>query len=169
MIKSHNLPNKAMREVPRQQRLRQWVEAQLSATTSAFEPASQDASFRRYFRVRVDDQSFIVMDAPPEHEDCRPFVRVAVLMADAGVHVPRVIAHDYEHGFLLLSDLGTTSYLQALTQDNADDLFRAAVNTLVQPASVIVSHVNEGATAGGKVRAGTRTAARSVLLEISCA
>lgn len=131
MIKSHNLPNKAMREVPRQQRLRQWVEAQLSATMSAFEPASQDASFRRYFRVRVDDQSFIVMDAPPEHEDCRPFVRVAELMADAGVHVPRVIAHDYEHGFLLLSDLGTTSYLQALTEDNADDLFRAAVSTLV--------------------------------------
>ena len=98
---------------------------------SAFEPASQDASFRRYFRVRVDDQSFIVMDAPPEHEDCRPFVRVAELMADAGVHVPRVIAHDYEHGFLLLSDLGTTSYLQALTEDNADDLFRAAVSTLV--------------------------------------
>ncbi len=132
MIKSHNFPNKAMREVPRQQRLRQWVEAQLNATVLAFEPASQDASFRRYFRVRADDQSFIVMDAPPEREDCRTFVRVATLMVDAGVHVPRVIAHDYEHGFLLLSDLGTTSYLQTLNQDNADDLFRDAVNTLVR-------------------------------------
>jgi len=121
-----------MREVPRQQQLRQWVEAQLGAAVSAFEPASQDASFRRYFRVRADGTSFVVMDAPPECEDCRPFVRVAALMADAGVHVPRVIAHDYERGFLLLSDLGTTSYLQALNEDTADGLFRDAVNALVR-------------------------------------
>jgi hypothetical protein len=132
MIKSHNFQNKAMRKVARQQQLRQWVEAQLNAVVVTLEPASQDASFRRYFRVHTDGASFIVMDAPPEHEDCRPFVRVAALMADAGVHVPRVIARDLEHGFLLLSDLGTQSYLQALNDGAADDLFRAAIDTLVR-------------------------------------
>ncbi|HUO44103.1 MAG TPA: phosphotransferase [Burkholderiales bacterium] len=121
-----------MREEPRRQQLRQWVETQLGAAPSTFEPASQDASFRRYFRARVADISFIVMDAPPEHEDCRPFVRVAALMADAGVHVPRVIAQDLERGFLLLSDLGTVSYLHALNEDNADALFLDAMDALVR-------------------------------------
>ncbi len=72
------------------------------------------------------------MDAPPEHEDCRPFVRVARLLAEAGVHVPRVIAEDLDQGFLLLSDLGTTSYLQALGNDTADELFRDAIHALLR-------------------------------------
>jgi aminoglycoside/choline kinase family phosphotransferase len=96
------------------------------------EPASADASFRRYFRVRAPGGSLIVMDAPPEHEDCRPFVRVARLLAEAGVHVPLVIAEDLEQGFLLLSDLGTTSYLQALKNDTADELFRDAIEALLR-------------------------------------
>jgi len=132
MIKSHNFPNKAMREVPRQQQLRQWVEARLNAAVPALEPASQDASFRRYFRVRVDGGSFIAMDAPPEREDCRPFVRVAALMAAAGVHVPDILAQDLERGFLLLSDLGTTSYLQALNEGSADGLLRDALDALLR-------------------------------------
>jgi N-acetylmuramate 1-kinase len=121
-----------MRRVDRRQQLQRWVEAQLNASPLVFEPASADASFRRYFRVRAAGRSLIVMDAPPEHEDCRPFVRVAHLLAEAGVHVPRVIAEDLEQGFLLLSDLGTTSYLQALNNDTADELFRDAVEALLR-------------------------------------
>ncbi len=121
-----------MRRVDRQQQLQRWIEARLNASPVALEPASTDASFRRYFRVRAAGQSLIAMDAPPEHEDCRPFVRVAGLMAEAGVHVPRVIAQDLERGFLLLSDLGTTGYLQALNDDNADELFRDAIDALLR-------------------------------------
>jgi N-acetylmuramate 1-kinase len=121
-----------MRRVDRGQQLQRWIEARLNASPLVFEPASADASFRRYFRVRAAGRSLIVMDAPPEHEDCRPFVRVARMLAEAGVHVPRVIAEDLEQGFLLLSDLGTTSYLQALNNDTADGLFRDATEALLR-------------------------------------
>ena len=121
-----------MRRVDRRQQLQRWVEQQLHASTLALEPASADASFRRYFRVQCADESLIVMDAPPAHEDCHAFVRVAAMLAQAGVNVPRVIAQNLEHGFLLLSDLGTTSYLQALNESSADDLFRDATGALLR-------------------------------------
>jgi len=78
-------------------------------------------------------RTLIVMDAPPPREDCRPFVRVASLLADAGVHAPVVHAEDLERGYLLLSDLGTTTYLQALAEPaaNADALFADALDSLV--------------------------------------
>jgi len=121
-----------MRGVDRHRELLLWIEAQLNARALALEPASADASFRRYFRVRAAGQSYIVMDAPPALEDCRPFVRAAELMAQAGVHVPHVIAQDLAQGFLLLTDLGTTSYLQALNAGSADALFRDATDTLLR-------------------------------------
>ena len=121
-----------MRGVDRQSELKCWVESRLSVSPLELEPASADASFRRYFRVRSAGESFIVMDAPPAHEDCRPFVRIAGLMADAGLNVPRVIAEDFERGFLLLSDLGTAGYLQALNADSADALFRDAIDALLR-------------------------------------
>lgn len=72
------------------------------------------------------------MDAPPDREDSRPFVQVAELMRAAGVHVPRIIAQDLDRGFLLLSDLGTTTYLKALNADNADPLFSDAMEALLR-------------------------------------
>jgi aminoglycoside/choline kinase family phosphotransferase len=74
----------------------------------------------------------IVMDAPPEHEDCRPFLHVARLFEDAGTHVPHVYAQDLEQGFLLLSDLGNTTYLQALTPQNARAMYGAATDALIK-------------------------------------
>ncbi len=121
-----------MRRVDRRQQLQRWIESRLSASPLALDPVSADASFRRYFRVRASGQSLIVMDAPPEHEDCRPFVRIACLLAEAGVNVPRVIAEDLERGFLLLSDLGTTSYLHALNDTSADGLFCDAIDALLR-------------------------------------
>jgi aminoglycoside/choline kinase family phosphotransferase len=76
--------------------------------------ASADASFRRYLRIDSDHGSRIIMDAPPHLEDCAPFVRVAQLMAQAGVSVPEVLAWDPRHGFLLLSDLGPQTMLQVM-------------------------------------------------------
>jgi aminoglycoside/choline kinase family phosphotransferase len=94
-------------------------------------PASADASFRRYFRVTSGAKTWIAMDAPPPQEDCRPFVRVAGLMREAGLHVPQVVAQEMERGFLLLSDLGTTTFLNGFTADNPDALFSDAIDALI--------------------------------------
>lgn len=111
--------------------VQEWLAAQIGSASFSLEPASEDASFRRYFRVAREARTWIVMDAPPEREDCRPFVRVAELMREAGLHVPEIIAQDVPRGLLLLSDLGTTTYLSALTRDNADRLFGDAIEALL--------------------------------------
>ena len=111
------------------QALQDWVAAQRPGQTFTLAPASADASFRRYFRVSLAGESLIVMDAPPGHEDCRPFVQVAGLFA--GVHVPAILAADLEQGFLLLEDLGSTTYLDVLTPDNARSLYLDAIDALV--------------------------------------
>ncbi|MBD3670974.1 MAG: phosphotransferase, partial [Gammaproteobacteria bacterium] len=96
-------------------------------------PASADASFRRYFRATPADGSepLIVMDAPPEHEDCKPFIHVAGMMLDMGLHVPRVLGQDLEQGFLLLSDLGSESYLSRLDRESVEGLYGDALDALV--------------------------------------
>lgn len=104
-----------------------WGEVPVGSLTAA----SSDASFRRYFRWAGEGRSLIVMDAPPPQEDCRPFVQVAALLAEAGVHVPRILAQDLERGFLLLSDLGTLTYLEVINPANADDYFQAAIEALL--------------------------------------
>ena len=72
------------------------------------------------------------MDAPPPHEDCRPFVRIAGIFGKAGIHVPEILAQDIEKGFLLLTDLGNTTYLDVLNNDNADALYAEASDSLVR-------------------------------------
>ncbi len=97
--------------------------------------ASADASFRRYLRIQGRAQSFIVMDAPPPREDVRPFVRVALLLQQAGLNAPRVLASQAEQGFLLLTDLGDRVYLDALSAasaQQADVLMRDAIATLTR-------------------------------------
>lgn len=111
--------------------LRAWLAGRLAGADYSLAPASADASFRRYFRVTFAGGTRIVMDAPPDREDCRPFVKVARLMADAGLHVPEVQQADVDRGFLLLSDLGDTTYLKALDDANADALFGDAISALV--------------------------------------
>lgn len=96
------------------------------------EPASADASFRRYFRVFSDHGSHIVMDAPPTHEDCRPWLHVARLFRAAGANTPEILAENLAEGFLLISDLGSTTYLSALTEDTADQMYRDANAALVK-------------------------------------
>ena len=110
-----------------------WLARQFPGQPLSVAPASADASFRRYFRITFDDgQTRIVMDAPPEHEDCRPFVHVAGLLHEAGVHAPEILAQDLDRGLLLLTDLGSTTYLDALDASNADVLFRDALDALVK-------------------------------------
>ena len=110
---------------------------------NSLRPASADASFRRYLRIEAaDGQSLIIMDAPPDKEDCRPFVQVAGLMHTAGLRVPQVLAWDQAQGFMLLSDLGAQTMMQVLGAmpapalplrgQAAHDLFLAAIDTLVR-------------------------------------
>ena len=120
----------------RRSRLERWLAAELRGARFALTPASEDASFRRYFRATLDDgRSFVIMDAPPEKEDCRPFVHIARLLHDAGVHAPEVHAADLAAGFLLLSDLGTRTYLAELDAGNADALLRDAIDALCAGSS----------------------------------
>ncbi|AXQ30755.1 aminoglycoside phosphotransferase [Solimonas sp. K1W22B-7] len=117
---------------PRAQRAREWALRELGLSTADFAPASADASFRRYFRLEHQGQSWVLMDAPPEREDCRPFIRIAGLLLDAGLHGPRVLAQNLEEGYLLLSDLGRQTFLHVITPDNADALFADAIAALIQ-------------------------------------
>jgi N-acetylmuramate 1-kinase len=110
-----------------------WLRHELRAAAFILTPASEDASFRRYWRATLEDgSSYVAMDAPPDKEDCRAFVRVARMLADAGVHAPQVMAQDLDQGFLLLSDLGTRTYLQELNAGNASALFAEATDALLR-------------------------------------
>ncbi len=95
-------------------------------------PASTDASFRRYFRLRSSAISFVAMDAPPPQEDCLPFVRIAGYLEVMGLNVPRIVEADLERGFLLLSDLGSTQYLKHLREnpEEAGQLYGDAIAAL---------------------------------------
>ena len=125
----------------RLQHLKVWLDEQLTtlfdeqgwgivppATLTA---ASSDASFWRYFRWEGDGKSFIVMDAPPPQENCKPFVDIAFLLAKSGINVPKIYAEDLERGFLLLNDLGNKTYLDVIDSENADDLFKDALQALL--------------------------------------
>jgi len=109
-----------------------WLAAALAGAQFRLETASADASFRRYFRVFLADRTLIAMDAPPEREDSRPFVKVARLLREAGLNAPEILSHDLDQGFLLVSDLGTRSYLAALREGDADRLFGDATTALVR-------------------------------------
>lgn len=113
--------------------IQDWLASRFPGRTFTLAPASADASFRRYLRARfADGSTLVVMDAPPTHEDVRPWLHVQQLFRAAGAHVPEVLAQDVERGFLLLTDLGSTTYLAALTEGaDADTLYRAALDTLI--------------------------------------
>ena len=113
--------------------LERWLVEHCGLQDFTLSPASADASFRRYFRVvpRDEETSFVAMDAPPDKEDCAPFIHVAESMRSAGLHVPDVHAADLDNGFLLLEDLGSVSYLDALSDDAADVLYSDAIAALV--------------------------------------
>jgi aminoglycoside/choline kinase family phosphotransferase len=111
--------------------LQRWLRDGPGITAPQLQPASADASFRRYFRLMGVSPTLIAMDAPPPQEDCRPFVTLAGLFGDLGLNVPRVLDRNLERGFLLLSDLGNETYLRVLDADNADRLYGDALDALM--------------------------------------
>jgi aminoglycoside/choline kinase family phosphotransferase len=118
--------------VPRLNELKDWVDQCLPGASATLQPASGDASFRRYFRITHEGQSRVVMDAPPPQENCEPFVRIAALLAAAGMHVPQVLHQDLARGFLILTDLGSHHYLDAFRAgSDPNPLIHAALSALV--------------------------------------
>jgi hypothetical protein len=113
--------------------LERWLGAEFPATPFTLAPASEDASFRRYFRARLaDGRRYIVMDAPPDRESCAPFLHVAALFSAASVHVPAIHARDLQGGFLLLEDLGDTTYYDAFAAGDPARLYAAATDALIR-------------------------------------
>ena len=118
---------------PRRDALERWLSGPLRGERFSLTPASADASFRRYWRVQLEGaRTFVAMDAPPDKEDCRPFVKVAALMREAGVNAPVVHAEDLQQGFLLLGDLGARTYLDELNAQSAPALFADATDALLR-------------------------------------
>ena len=118
----------------RQLQLTTWLQATLNQPFT-LTVASADASFRRYFRVHLTHpkgDTLIAMDAPPPQEDCTPFVKIAQLLLDAGLNVPKIVAQDLEQGFLLIGDLGDDTYLSVLNTENAQKLYSDATNALIK-------------------------------------
>ena len=125
---------------PRRDELAAWTASTLDSARFTLAPASADASFRRYFRATFDSpppragnrHTLIVMDAPPALENSAPFLHVAQLLRDAGVHAPEVIAADLDRGFLLLTDLGNRTYLAELDAASAPALYSDAIDALIR-------------------------------------
>ncbi len=122
-------------------RARQWVQSILGVQSVDLQPASTDASFRRYFRFSARETSLILMDAPTDREDCRPYIAVSDLLEHAGIHVPTIHARDLDAGFLLLEDLGQRCYLDELDTDSAPALYGDALRTLLAMQSGIPADV----------------------------
>lgn len=113
--------------------LQGWLSRGLGLRVRRIEPASNDASFRRYFRARCDERTYIIMDAPPGKEDVRPYLHVTGLLEPLGVHVPHVYEADVDRGLLLLEDLGGTHYLARLTGGgDAQRLYEDALEALAR-------------------------------------
>ncbi|MDY7536662.1 phosphotransferase [Undibacterium sp. 5I1] len=103
-----------------------------SLKVASLRAASADASFRRYFRIDGEDgKTYIVMDAPQPAEDVRPFIKIAELFTKINLSIPDILAQDVEQGFLLLTDLGTTTYFNALNNDTAHKLYLDAIDSLI--------------------------------------
>jgi aminoglycoside/choline kinase family phosphotransferase len=126
-------PDTADRPDPRLALLEHWLAQDLRLHGSTVEPASADASFRRYFRVRSGNRTLIAMDAPPGREDLGPFVAIARALGALGVTVPEVLEQDRERGFLLMTDLGSTHYLAAFgAGGDVDRLYQDATAALLR-------------------------------------
>jgi aminoglycoside/choline kinase family phosphotransferase len=110
--------------------LHSWLHNELGLGPFTLVPASSDASFRRYFRLGDEKASYIAMDAPPGKEDCGPFLAIAAALAALGLNVPRILEADIQRGFILMSDLGSVHYLQALNEHSVGRLYGDAMDAL---------------------------------------
>jgi len=117
-----------MREHFRNEFLRSCELAQVKVKALA-----QDASFRRYFRIYTNTQNYILMDAPPEHENIKPFIQIAEHLLSLGLRAPKVIKADETNGFILLEDFGDDTFTRLLTRNHSElQLYQLAINSLIK-------------------------------------
>jgi aminoglycoside/choline kinase family phosphotransferase len=114
----------------RKNALKEWLSTTDIGPYGDMQPMQGDASSRRYFRIFTSQRSFILMDAPPLQENCHAYVSIAQALHQKGLHTPEIIAANIDQGFLVISDLGDTTYLKALNSQNADQLYLRALNAL---------------------------------------
>ncbi|MGR8950960.1 MAG: aminoglycoside phosphotransferase family protein [Gammaproteobacteria bacterium] len=107
-----------------------WLQHDLLMTITNCEPASSDASFRRYFRIKGPEGQFVVMDAPPDKENIAAFIQVDRLLKASGVHVPEIYQQNLVDGFLLLEDFGSVSYLDRLSSETSEPMYQSALDAL---------------------------------------
>ncbi|MDH5766859.1 MAG: phosphotransferase [Gammaproteobacteria bacterium] len=125
-----------MQTDPRLEQLNNWLSKELAIQDYTIEPASADASFRRYFRISSNNETWIAMDAPPDKEDCQPFVHIATMIENTGVQAPHIFHWNTEQGFMLLSDLGNQPYLNSLSDKTADKLYKEAMDALYKMQTI---------------------------------
>ena len=111
--------------------LQHWLTDVFGTSVFNLRPASEDASFRTYHRLFLKNKTFIVMDAPPEHEDCKSFIKITKKLHACNVNAPVIHNVNIEQGFLLLSDLGDNLYLDTLNDGSIYDLYSDAISSLV--------------------------------------
>lgn len=124
------------------QSLKNWLKTACSLNRFTLQPLVNDASFRRYFRVQVANQRYVVMLAPPDREDITAFIAIAKDFVSHEIHAPEILAYNLEQGFTLLSDLGSALYLNLLNKENADDLYTRALAVIpkIQACKPTLNH-----------------------------
>ena len=128
--------NESMINDVRLEQIKEWVTTELKLTDCRIEVASADASFRRYFRLICGEEHWVIMDAPPEKEDCQPFIKIARLIEKAGVQSPHIYEFNQAQGFMRLSDLGSTAYLDKLNDKTADNLYMDAIKSIIKMQNI---------------------------------
>jgi hypothetical protein len=108
-----------------------WLKNVMSEQPFTITPASSDASFRRYFRVASGNKTWVVMDAPPDKEEIKPFINIARFLKKHHVNTPEIYAENHTDGFLLLQDFGHTAYLSELNDSSADELYKSAIDSIL--------------------------------------
>ena len=132
----------------RENALHSWLKNVFSHDDFTLTPISGDASFRKYFRLFVNTENYIVMDAPPEKEPLEPFLTVQTILKNAEICVPECFAKEIKQGFLLLSDFGDQLLLYSLTPDNTATSYEKSIQTMIQfqhisPAELSLPHFNQ--------------------------
>lgn len=122
----------------RTQQITAWLEQNLPNQSFSVDYLAGDASFRRYARIRLADRTLMLMDAPPDKEDCRPFVKIAEYWLQHGTRVPKIIAQDLEQGFLLLEDFGDVLLSTVLNDETVDQYYLQAFKQIIQMQSITV-------------------------------
>ncbi|AHE65949.1 aminoglycoside phosphotransferase family protein [Legionella oakridgensis] len=126
----------------RQSALNQWLNELFKGMQFTLIPLAGDASFRRYFRLQCQQQTYIVMDAPPDKETIQPFITIGKALANIGLHTPAISAVHHTQGFVLLEDFGDQLFLNALSNHKEDTLYEAAMTTLIQMQSCSINNLH---------------------------